>query len=553
MPAFRGPNRTFRAPSAGAVTSDPRAFFAIDQGAATTSAAIVGRAAGRWRLLTAAAFPSSVEVEPILSLLVERLVAADRGLAASLGADEDAVSDWTRLGARGHPSRRLAVVAASDRALAPFETAAERTGWSVTAGSAERFDPLAMTTLLLDPELDAVLVGAGEPPGADERSALDELGALAAAVAGRRPELAFVLAGSMADQQGRFDALGDRGGEIILGPAATAGDLPGGALRALLEGLRAPEGEGRRAIARAAASIADALDRRIEIAEIGFGAGLRVAAAPSRGNEPGDLLTATVAAAGIGDGEVDEALVDRVLSWSTQSLDRHRLRDQLGELRVTPWGDCAGDGAFLRLAVGRAALEQLVEGTPEFARLAPPDVLVAAGGVWAVAPGPVIALALADIVRRAGASQLAFDHARLLGPLGTIEDVAERRAVLGDIAGDLLAPIGSVVMPQGLRMGRQAGRLTVHGASGTTDLDLTPGTLDLVDLPPGETAIAEFQFRDAVQLGTRGRHFAIDVAGGLGGLLVDLRDVPLRLPDRQEPRRELLASWQEALWSGLDG
>ena len=62
--------------------------------------------------------------------------------------------------------------------------------------------------------------------------------------------------------------------------------------------------------------------------------------------------------------------------------------------------------------------------------------------------------------------------------------------------------------------------------------------------------MAEFQFRDPVRLGTRGRHFAVDVAGGLGGLLVDLRDVPLRLPERPDRRRELLAGWQEALWAG---
>jgi hypothetical protein len=42
------------------------------------------------------------------------------------------------------------------------------------------------------------------------------------------------------------------------------------------------------------------------------------------------------------------------------------------------------------------------------------------------------------------------------------------------------------------------------------------------------------------------------VAGGLGGLLVDLRDVPLRLPDRADRRQELLAAWQEALWAGSE-
>jgi hypothetical protein len=60
------------------------------------------------------------------------------------------------------------------------------------------------------------------------------------------------------------------------------------------------------------------------------------------------------------------------------------------------------------------------------------------------------------------------------------------------------------------------------------------------------------RFRDAVDLGVRVKHAAVEVAGGLGGLLVDLRDVPLRLPDRPERRRELLAAWQAGLWAGID-
>jgi hypothetical protein len=38
------------------------------------------------------------------------------------------------------------------------------------------------------------------------------------------------------------------------------------------------------------------------------------------------------------------------------------------------------------------------------------------------------------------------------------------------------------------------------------------------------------------------------VTGGLGGLLVDTRDVPLRLPDRVERRRAQLEAWEQAVW-----
>ena len=535
------------------MTTDPRAFLALDRGAATTSVALIGRVAGHWRLIGSLALPAMVPVEAMVDQLVTRLRTADPELAAELelGSSAD-VDGLARLTSGVAPSPALGVVAASERALAPLIAAADRTGWRVVAASSERNDPLAMTTMLLDRSITAVLAGAGEPPGADERGGLGDLAALVSAIASRRTDVGIILAGGMAEQLPRFDAPDGRPGEVLLGPAATAGTPPGTPLRELLDRLRGPGDDGRRAFLNGTVALAEALDRRVEAIDIGFNAGMRVVAQPGAGDSPGSATWATVAAGALVPQDPDERVVDGVLAWSTVSIDRHRLRDRLHELRLVPWGDSAGPGGPLRLAAARAALERLVEATPELDALPPADLVVVAGGAWAVAPGPAIALAIADVVRRPGACQIVYDHARLIGPLGMIEDPAERRAMVSDLADDLLAPLGSVVMPQGMRTGRSGGRLVVHGATGSTELDLIAGGLELVDLPPGESAVAEFQFRDAVRLGTRGRHFAVDVAGGLGGLLVDLRDIPLRLPDRPDRRRELLAGWQEALWAGAE-
>ena len=123
---------------------------------------------------------------------------------------------------------------------------------------------------------------------------------------------------------------------------------------------------------------------------------------------------------------------------------------------------------------------------------------------------------------------------------------------MAELADDLLAPLGSVIVPQGLRAGRTAGLLTLRGSSGETELDLIPGGLQFVDLAPGQVATVDLRFRDPVGLGTRGRRMTFEVGGGLGGLLVDLRDIPLRLPDRAERRRALLESWQAAVWTSHD-
>ena len=220
---------------------------------------------------------------------------------------------------------------------------------------------------------------------------------------------------------------------------------------------------------------------------------------------------------------------------------------------LAPWAEAHGEGALLRLTAARAALGRLVRATPEFDDLGSPDLLVVAGGVWAVAPTPAVAVAVMDVVRRSGVMQLVLDHARILGPIGTIGDDAERAALLADLVDDILVPLGTSVMPQGLRAGRYLGRAVVHrrGAA-PVEHELVAGRLVTLDVPPGEIGGAELEFRDGVVLGGRGRRFAVDVAGGMAGVLVDLRDVPLRLPDRLERRRELLAAWQQPLWSPLE-
>lgn len=543
------------------MTSDPRAFLALDLGTATSSAALIGRLAHRWRLIGSLAMPSSSSAEGLVIELVRRVGAADPALAAAIGLTGDdgtvdaarLAAELPRLVARSAPARTILVGAASTRALEPLVAAARRTGWRTLEASLEETDALQLTERLLDPAVDVLLIGAGDPPGADERRLLGELAAIVAGAVARRPDITVVLAGAMSEHLQRIESSsGERTGELLLAPAAAAGDPPGSALRELLDEIRGGPDDPRRAAGRAVGALADVLDRRVELVEIGFDGGLRATASPGIGGNDAVPTVSIVADACLVPPESTDAIVDRVLAWSTMPHDRHRLRDRLRELRLWPWSGIGGDGARLRLAAARAALTILVDATPEQSALPAPDLVVVAGGAFAIAPGPAVALAVADVLRRPGAIALAQDHARLLGTIGVIPDAIERRQALIDLVDDLLTPLGSIVIPGGIRAGSSAGRLTVHAGTGSSDTNLMPGGLEVVDLPPGEVATAEFHFRDAVRLGTRGRSFAIDVSGGLGGLLVDLRDVPLRLPERLDRRRELLEAWQESLWLTRD-
>jgi hypothetical protein len=150
---------------------------------------------------------------------------------------------------------------------------------------------------------------------------------------------------------------------------------------------------------------------------------------------------------------------------------------------------------------------------------------------------------------------VATDPARLLGPIGTIEDPGERRALLSDVAGDLMVPLGSIVLAAGLAARHDAGsvgRLTLAQDGSTTHRELTGGELAFLDLAPGAAATATLDLRDAGRVGRRTRHVSVEVTGGLAGLLVDLRDVPLRLPDRRDRRRAALAGWSALAWPADD-
>ncbi len=536
------------------MTTEPRAFLAIDHGSATSSVALIGRVASAWRLLGTIAVPAAADAERAVDLLGRRIRSADPDLAEAIGIGPSGVptDELPRLEVRSQRPGRLAIVAGSERTLAALVAAATRSGWRVVAASMETADPLAMSRLLLGPDVDAILAGAGDPPRAEERGAIRELAALVAAVAARRPEVPVVLAGAMAEGLTAFGEVGDRPAEVLLGPAAPIGGHSGaaGPLADLLLELALPADDPRRSIGPATQALADVLDRRVETIVLGHDASVRAWATPSAGGQDGTADLAVVASAAVAPDDPDDAIVDGVLVWSTVVSDRHRLRDRMRELRIAPWADAAGEGAALRMAAVRAALVRLAAATPERAADPPPDLVLTASGVWSSVPAPTVTLAIVDVLRRPGASQYALDHGRLMGALGAIPDPGERLTVMADLADDLLAPLGSVVTPAGLRAGRSAGALTVHAAGTTTKLDLIPGGLELVDLPPGELATIEFRFRDTVRLGARGRHFAIDVGGGLSGLLVDLRDVPLRLPERADRRRDLLAAWQTALWAG---
>ncbi|HYK96538.1 MAG TPA: hypothetical protein VE011_11855 [Candidatus Dormibacteraeota bacterium] len=537
------------------MTNVPRALLAIDSGAATTSVALIGKPHDRWRLLGSLAAPAGTPADVLAAVVADRLVTADLALADHVGVSGTSVEDLPRLEATSSPPETLALFGASVRAVRLLEAVAARTPWRIRAASPESHDPREMTELALRPEVTAVLVGAGDPPGPDERGWLDDLAGLVGAVARRRPELRVVLAGPIAERaawaEGFGSPLESSMERILAAPAIGLRSGPDEELRDILDRLLPGASDARHMSVRAVLSLADALDRRIELLDIGLDGAVRALADPGVADQGPSVVAVRTAQGALVPLDIDDAAVDSVLAWTTGSLDRHRMGDRLLDLRAQPWANAAGDGARLRLAAGRAALSRLAERSHDIGQMASPDVTIVAGGAFAVAPARAVAMAIADTIRRPGATQLTLDHARLLGPVGTIDDPDERRDLIADLADDLLAPLGSLVVvgsvPTSRRSAGRAGRLTLDGDRHGRH-DLTGGDVAFVDLPPGDQALATLEFRDAVRIGHRARRVAVQVSGGVAGLAVDLRDVPLRLPERRDRRRAALAEWGQLAW-----
>jgi len=118
------------------VSSEPRAFAAVDRGTATVATALVGRVAGHWRLLGATAGPMSVGPDPLIERLRRRLAEADPELARELALDvPHGAVGLPRIESGTTAPPELAVLAATDRHQLPLAAAAAGAGWvSAQAG-----------------------------------------------------------------------------------------------------------------------------------------------------------------------------------------------------------------------------------------------------------------------------------------------------------------------------------------------------------------------------------------------------------------------------------
>lgn len=205
----------------------------------------------------------------------------------------------------------------------------------------------------------------------------------------------------------------------------------------------------------------------------------------------------------------------------------------------------------LRLVVEQARMSwpvELVAGRREIQW----NLLIGAGRTLTRAPHPgQAALILLDGVEPWGVTSLALDisgNSNLLGAIAVVEPTAAVEVA----ARDTFLNLGTVIAPLGHgNLGQPALRVKLTRSDGPEiensdfEAEIPYGSIELIPLSPGQKA--RLEIRPArhfdVGLGQPGRGAVTEVEGGILGVIIDARGRPLRLPPDESLRRDLLDQW----------
>jgi hypothetical protein len=176
------------------------------------------------------------------------------------------------------------------------------------------------------------------------------------------------------------------------------------------------------------------------------------------------------------------------------------------------------------------------------------EPIIAMGSVLTRAPNlPQAALMLLDGLQPTGVTTLVLDQNHLAPSLGVIAAI-NPLLVVQVLESNTFLTLGTVISPVGeARPGVPVLRLRLaYAGGGETTLDVKQGTIELLQLPMGQSAEIHLQplHRFDIGMGGPGRGGRLRVVGGALGVIVDARGRPLNLPSDPARRRELLNKWR---------
>ena len=521
----------------------------LDVGSAWAKATVIGRARGRWRVVTRVAQPTAWGSGELHEALVQRLGSAIDSRLAPRAAELLGGANRIECHTARRPGRLAVVAVSRELSGSAARRAAESAGWQVldvvTLDDGRSLaDRLAILQAL---EVDAWLVTGGFD-GARSPRVLEAAGLVAAAR--RRGTGPVVWAGdaALADEvEGLFE--GDAVRHVANVRPEPRGENPDALrdeLQRMLRSVVAREDERHLvpiALPRAAGALARVSGLRTLVVDVGARGALAALA------DPDGTVTARVrGAGGLSGVALLAGAASRISRLAGDAGDEGAVADVLQTLRARPatLPELAEELAVAQVAARLQAaslVEELAPGTV--------DVVIGCGGPIAGATRPAeAARVLLDSVRPLGVTQLAVDTAFLLGPLGTLPD-DEIREGIALLAEDLVIPLATSVVCRGGEPGRVAMRVTVHRAGwpAGAPVEVRAGQLQVLPLSRGQEAELTIELGDGVSLGSGRRSPRVQAAatGGAVGLILDARGVPMALPRRGDDRRAVLAAWWQAL------
>lgn len=252
--------------------------------------------------------------------------------------------------------------------------------------------------------------------------------------------------------------------------------------------------------------------------------------------------------------------VEDILLWSYLEISPGIMRDYLYQQTLSPATiPATKEDQVIAYCVSRQALalavQSAIEQFPPEARFLRRDMLpvfepiLAGGSAICSAPSPGQSLLLLlDALQPVGITSLILDENKLLPILGAAADINHLLPVQVLESGAFMS-LGTVVSVSGtINYGTPAVRVRLTYDDGNdVRAEVKAGDIAILPLGVGQVARLTVQPMHRSDVGNGpGRSVAVQVAGGVMGVVVDARGRPLVLPNDHGRRRELLRKW---LWS----
>jgi hypothetical protein len=244
---------------------------------------------------------------------------------------------------------------------------------------------------------------------------------------------------------------------------------------------------------------------------------------------------------------------EEILRWTTDGVTPAGLLDFAFNKSLRPQTTpLVEEELILEQAIGRKAIAEVVDGATaswgwsKLGRIPPFRLLVLRGGAFTNTPRPGQALLMAlNALQPVGVFAVAMDRYGVLPAVGLLAPHNPLAAVQV-LEGGVLEDLGWVIVPEGrARPGQTVMNVRMESEeTGTLQMEVTAGTLEILPLAPGRTAEVHLKPARRIDIGQGpGKEQRIRVEGGAVGLVIDARGRPIELPDDEAKRHKLLRQW----------